>query len=208
MNEVTWPLQIFVFPTGRRLWNGTAGDTVIQDSSSIRKAKQNSLARGTVYYCNTALWCTVYGSPSIFWINQKALRVVAHSLSPCCSTGVMCLSLAFCRSKIWTVEICVSRFLSLYCEGSSWKQLLSPSHTRSNVVLLPPNGYHLNCSLSAEVTGYEFQLSQTMLLLIPNYFPVCFFLTEWIIWAIINVFLGSCVHIVYMCSPNFYGKRV
>lgn len=60
MNEVTWLLQIFVFPTGRRLWNGTAGDTAIQDSSSIRKAKQNLLAKGTVYYCNTALRCTVY----------------------------------------------------------------------------------------------------------------------------------------------------
>lgn len=72
------------------------------------------------------------------------------------------------------LELCIDHFHSPYCEPSFWNQLLSPSYAHSNVVLLPPSGWHLNCSLSSEkVTGCDFQLSQTLLLINRNHFPIC-----------------------------------
>lgn len=40
-------LLLILFATGRTSWNGTDGDTVTRDSSSIKKAKLNLLAKGS-----------------------------------------------------------------------------------------------------------------------------------------------------------------
>ena len=70
-----------------------------------------------------------------------------------------CLASALIHLADLRLELCIDHIHNLFCIPSFRNQLLSPSYTHSNVVLLPPSGWHLNCSLSPEkVTGTDFQL--------------------------------------------------
>lgn len=87
----------------------------------------------------------------------------------------LCLAPAFIRLGDLRLELCIDHFHSPYCEPSFWNQSLSPSYAHSNVVLLPPSGWHLDCSLSSEKVTLVviFSFSQTLLLINRNHFPVC-----------------------------------
>lgn len=74
-------LQLFVCITGRRSWNGTGGATAIQDSSLIKKVKQNLLAKGTVLLPVKAFTYAVCASMSNIYETRNAGAHRFHSMN-------------------------------------------------------------------------------------------------------------------------------
>lgn len=89
---------------------------------------------------------------------------------------------------------------TFYCpchECSFWKQLLSPSYTHSNGVLLPPTGNLFNCSLSTVVNGCDFEPSITMLLMCSTVYQM----EQWCYCLLV------CLESKHISSLNFNDKR-